>query len=341
MNFVEFRAWFDERFAQLLKQKVAACTLLSNSEEVAVIVSYVPTIAQEGKRFRPYMLYCAGGVTQDEREDIFDVLAGVELLHIFALIHDDIMDEADMRHGVVCAHKKFAPLYGEMTAEAVGILVGDMVFAWAYECINAYGARNPALHARITEEFARLVGEVTHGQLLDILSPLQESLEKEAIVKKMTLKTARYSFVQPMRMGFVVCGDVPSDMVFAEEFGTSLGLGFQLQDDLLDSAPSTQTGKTRFVDIAARQQTLLSWYMLHEATPDEQTQFSTYFGTKDMSPSAHDALFALLTSSGAIAYVEAQVAEYFADAARAIDDMRHHDADVWRAILTLVQSRKK
>lgn len=341
MNFSEFRVWFDERFTELLKQKVQQFASMSSSKEVATIVSYIPTLAQDGKRFRPFVLYCASGVDREQAEDLFAVLAGVELLHIFALIHDDIMDEADMRHGVVCAHKKFAHMYGDMTAEAVGILLGDMVFAWAYECIGAYSASTPELYARITEEFTRLVSEVTHGQLLDILSPTQAPLDREAIVQKMTLKTARYSFVQPLRMGFVVRGDDPRDQLFAERFGVSLGIGFQLQDDLLDSAPSTETGKTRFTDIEARQQTILSWYMLHEATHDEQSQFSTFFGTKDMSEATQSALFELLTSSGAIAYVQTQVAQYFADAECAIRDMRKQDAEVWLDILTVVQARKK
>jgi geranylgeranyl diphosphate synthase type I len=341
MNFTEFRVWFDERFAELLKQKVEKFASMSSSADVATIVSYIPTIAQEGKRFRPFVLYCATGMDRKQAEDIFWVLAGVELLHIFALIHDDIMDEADTRHGVVCAHKKFAEEYGDMTAEAVGILLGDMVFAWAYECINAYTARTPEFHVRMTEEFTRLVSEVTHGQLLDILSPTQAPLDSQAIVEKMTLKTARYSFVQPLRMGFVVRGDNPNDHLFAERFGLALGVGFQLQDDLLDSALSTQTGKTRFTDIQSRQQTLLSWYMQHNATPDEQIQFSTFFGTKDMTEDMQEVLFQLLVSSGAIAYVEARVATYFADADRVIQDTRSDDAQLWHDMLTLVQSRKK
>ncbi len=341
MNFLEFRNWFDERFFLLLKQKVEIFNSLSENVDAKVIVSYITTIAQEGKRFRPFLVYCASGIEHEDSNDIFLLLASVELLHIFALIHDDIMDEADTRHGVLCAHKKFTEQYGIATGEAIGILLGDIVFGWAYECLFEYTKKFPNFRDRVIEEFSRLVIEVTHGQLLDVLSPVQSLRSKKEIIEKMTLKTARYSFVQPLCLGFILCGDAPNDISFAESFGLPLGIGFQIQDDILDSESSNETGKTRFLDIQSGQQTLLSWYMQHEATIEEQKEFLDFFGKKDLPESTHNRLAQLLSSSGAMACVRAQSAQYFAEAKRVIQTQRAHDRFMWEEILTLVAERKK
>ncbi|MEN9582502.1 MAG: hypothetical protein RL641_456 [Candidatus Parcubacteria bacterium] len=341
MNFLEFRAWFDERFAILLHQKSDSFTSKSNSPDVAKIISYVAVISQGGKRFRPFLIYKASNLNREDAEKHLLLFASVELLHIFALIHDDIMDEADTRHGVVSAHKKFADQYGDSTAESIGILLGDIVFAWVYECLFDYTREFPDLKDRIAEEFARLVSEVTHGQILDVLSPAQSPLDERAITEKMVLKTARYSFVQPMRLGFVVAGDNLAGLSFAEAFGLSLGIGFQLQDDLLDSTLSTETGKTPLVDIQTGQQTLLSWYMQNKATANEREEFLTFWGSKDLSESAKNRLVELLNTSGAVEYIKIQSENYFEEAEQVIKVNAIQNADTWQDVLSLVKDRKK
>ena len=342
MDFLKFRAWFDERFLQVLHTKVQEFTSLSESVDVASIISYITVLAQDGKRFRPFLVYSASGIrTQEECDRHFLLFASVELLHIFALIHDDIMDQADTRHGVVCAHKKFIEPYGDEVSRSIGILLGDVVFAWAYECLLEYTKAFPEIQTRMIEEYTRLVREVTHGQLLDVLSPVMQPLDEQSILTKITLKTARYSFVQPLRVGFILAGDTSVDHIFTEDFGLSLGTAFQLQDDLLDSADSAVTGKTRFLDMQSGQQTLLSWYMYHKATPNERNKFIELFGKKELSQLQGNTLYELLISSGAYAYVQAQSEKYFSQATDAIEKQRTDDAEVWFTILGFVKNRKK
>ncbi len=342
MTFLNFRSWFDTRFSCLVQDKIENFVLHSQSKEVGDIVSYIKLLSENGKRFRPYLVYTASGLDEEGANKHFLLLASVELLHIFALIHDDIMDDADTRHGVSCAHKKFAKQYTPAVSEGIAILLGDIVFAWAYECLLAYAREFPNYSDRITEEFTKLVSEVTHGQLLEILSRAQSPRDKNALIEKMKLKTARYSFVQPMRLGFIVKGDHPDDHAFAEAFGIPLGIGFQLQDDLLDSVPGDQTGKTRFTDIQSGQQTLLSWYMHHHATPEDRREFTTFFGKREpFSDTEESRILELLETSGAIAHVREESRHYFTQARNAIDIRNRDDASLWGNILSLVHERIK
>jgi len=339
MNFLEFRTWFDERFSRLLTEKSTTFASYSTSVDVGTIVSYIAEIAQEGKRFRPFLVYRASGKFTDVQTH-FLLLASVEMLHIFALIHDDIMDEADTRHGVVCAHKKFTEQYGETTGNALGILLGDIVFAWAYECLCEYTALVPEHRDRLAQEFIRLVNEVTHGQMLDVLSPVQALLEEEAIIEKMILKTARYSFVQPMRLGFVVAGDHAIDQIFADTYGVALGVGFQLQDDLLDLLPTEETGKSRYTDIQTGQQTIVSNYLFRHPEIRYAQAFTELFRTP-LSQDQEHVLGTLLTDSGAIDHIQMMIRQYFTEAREAIAQYRSHDAETWSTIVSLVDQRKK
>ena len=335
-----FRTWFDTRFAELLSAKIAEFQGHSPSTDVATIAQYAATLGKDGKRFRPYLVHTASGNTIETAADHFLLYASVELLHLFALIHDDIMDGADTRHGVLCAHRVFAAQYGARTAEAVAILLGDIVLVWAYDCLFDYTMRFPDTRDAVAGQFKQLVSEVTHGQILDILSPVLAPQSRALIEQKMILKTGRYSFVQPLLLGFIVSGMTEQKHTFADTFGTALGVGFQLQDDLIDLLPSSVTGKSSCGDIVSGQQTLLSWYMEHEASPEHRAQFATYRGQTTLSDTDRDSIRALVETSGAYDFVRGEIDRYMQQAAHAIEQY-HTDTALWQQIVELVATRKK
>jgi geranylgeranyl diphosphate synthase type I len=341
MIFSEFRSWFDERFSLLLQKKIATFTAHSSSKDIETIASYIETLGQGGKRFRPFLISLGAGATKETQDQYFSLYAAVELLHLFALIHDDIMDKAETRHGVLCAHSAFRETYGAHTGEAITILLGDIVFSWAYECLFDYIQTTPEKGARLHQEFQLLVSEVTHGQLLDVLSPQQPSLSEMLLIEKMTLKTARYSFVRPLALGFIVRGDSADDQAFASAFGTALGIAFQLQDDLLDSSVSTITGKSSFTDIQTKQQTLLSWYMEHEANDEYKIVFQTLFGKNPISQEETVMLTKVLEESGAYEYIKQRISFYMNNAQEAVTIYNREDVGVWESVISLVSKREK
>lgn len=337
MDFVIFRSWFDERFLVLLKEKSSKFSSYSENQDISEIVSYAVELGNNGKRFRPFLAYISSGLHQKEAEKHFLLFASIEMLHLFALIHDDIMDDAETRHGVLCAHRAFIPHYNEHTSESIAILLGDTIFAWAYECLIDYTNQFQQFHENIFQEFKTLVSEVTHGQMLDVLSPVQLPLSEDLIVQKMTLKTARYSFVQPLRLGFTMMDGKQEDLNFAEEFGVALGIAFQLQDDLLDTLPTEQTGKSRFTDIQTKQQTLLSSYLLSSKHKDA---FTAYYG-KTITKKDEDTLQVLIDESGAITVLQEKINDYLVRARNAVSHRKESEQYDWNVIIDLVAHRKK
>lgn len=334
MNFPAFKSYFDERFSLLLDEKIASFVSYSGHAAVHDIAAYCKTIAGDGKRFRPYMAYVgyrSGGGTAD----IFPALAAIEFLHIFALVHDDIMDRAALRHGVPTIHTAFAEKYPKRPiGEGIAILAGDLFFAWSYDLLRSMHPSEEVCH-----EFSTLVTEVIHGQMMDVVFSAEEPQTLAAIEQKMLLKTGHYSFFRPLHIGALLADSTDKDGEFIRGYATNLGLAFQIQDDLLDALPSSQTGKSSFTDIKDAQQTVLSWYMLAQSEGADRATFLNLYGKEVFSSSDELLLANALRESGAIGYAEEKVATYL-DTARMLAETYHPAEQVWLDIIELIKNRR-
>ncbi len=334
MNFSAFKSYFDERFSHLLDEKINSFVSYSDHRAVHGIAAYCKKIAADGKRFRPYMAY-VGYQAYGGKDDIFPALAALELLHIFALVHDDIMDRAALRHGVATIHTAYAQKYPHrVVGDGIAILAGDLFFAWSYDLLQGM---HPA--EMIHTEFATLISEVIHGQMMDVVFSAEEPQTLDAIEQKMILKTAHYSFFRPLHIGALLADDSDTDGEFIRGYATNLGLAFQVQDDLLDVLPSSQTGKSSFTDIKDAQQTVLSWYMFTRAADADRAIFLDLYGKKTLTTSDEVTLSQALEDSGAIAYAEEKVASYL-DAASALALVHRPGEQLWLDIIELVKSRR-
>lgn len=341
MTPAEFKGWFDPHLFAILEEKITVFNAYSTVLSVHEVACYARALATEGKRTRPYLAYvgyCTTNTTAHE-ESIKHFLVGIELFHLFALVHDDIMDGAEIRHGIGAAHTLFGGKYGDShVGVSLGILLGDILIAWSYECIHYACALYSTHGDSARNEFSTLASEVIHGQMIDVLCTTKKNTHHEFILEKMRLKSAQYSFFRPLHMGLLLAGAPKRDLLFAKEYAQNLGLAFQIQDDLLDLQHST--GKPAFTDIRQGQQTLLSWYMHDCAEEPDRELFLRYFGVS-FPEEEEDTVAALLHQSGAVSYATTIANEYFAKAYKAIVTYDKANNPVWRDIIDTVKKRKK
>ena len=331
MNLDQFRSYFDEKFLAFLDTKVDIFLKDSTSTEISIIGAYIKKIAQGGKRFRPYLTYLC--INTDEPDVHLQLFFSIELLHIFALVHDDVMDEGVMRHGVECAHIFFGKKYhNERVGKGVAILLGDLMYAWSHESLCAYTDLHPQKKDQVVAIFAELVREVIHGQMLDVIFPEQNNSNKDLIMQKMYLKTARYSFIQPMRIGFTVADAPTEKFFFAQEYGRALGLAFQLQDDLIDLMGGNE--KSTFLDIETKQHTLLHWFMQHKADSAFLKRWELYFGKK-LTEDDKKEVVNICEQSGAFAYVKQAIDEYYKEATSLTSEA------VWQELVSTILKYRK
>jgi geranylgeranyl diphosphate synthase type I len=186
------------------------------------------------KRVRPTLLVAgwalAGGdVTRGVPQAVVDFAAGLELLHTFMLVHDDVADHAATRRGGPTLHRVLAQ---GRAGEDLAVVAGDHLFARAVEVMLSTGLPNSAKAAQYLMAICR---HTAAGQYLDVdlsRAPLDEVTLFQAL-KVATLKTAKYGFVAPLVAGAMLGGASQALLDALDRVGRQVGLAFQLKDDLI------------------------------------------------------------------------------------------------------------
>ncbi|CUU06863.1 Geranylgeranyl pyrophosphate synthase, partial [Candidatus Kryptobacter tengchongensis] len=186
-----------------------------------------------GKRIRPIILLLSCESLGGDYEDAINAALAVEIFHNFTLVHDDIMDNADLRRGLLTIHKR----WGINTA----ILSGDAMFAIAYKFLSSIKS------ARIDEifnSFTQAAIEVCEGQALDLELETSFDVSIDDYIKMISKKTASL-IKNSARIGALIANGSNEQILALENYGLNLGLAFQFMDDLLDVvASSDEFGKS-------------------------------------------------------------------------------------------------
>ena len=282
LDLASFSSLFDSYYLQKFDELIERAAKITDYSENQKLVKHARALSYGGKRIRPYLCYLSyvssGG---SSFEDIKDICVALELIHLFALVHDDIMDESTTRRGVTTTHHA----YGEMTetstsrrsAESMAILLGDLIYTWALEIASEYFATHRNEKARQT--VFTLLREVIHGQMIDIVISDASSVTIEELQEKNHLKTSSYTFIRPMHIGCLLADTQNCDAFISA--GKHLGEAFQVIDDVIDIAGNSKTtNKDTCLDVEMAQHTLISNYIKDNASEDIKEKFFSYFGNK-------------------------------------------------------------
>lgn len=221
---------------------------------------YLPinyTLESGGKRIRPVLVLMACNLFSDTVEHAIKPSIGLEIFHNFTLLHDDIMDQADIRRGNPTVHKK----WDENTA----ILSGDAMFIKAYEYFINCESPN---FREILKVFNNTALEVCEGQQYDMEFEAREGVTEAEYIRMIELKTS-VLLAAALKIGALLGGAGHKDADLLYEFGKNIGLAFQLQDDFLDVYGDVKVfGKQIGGDIVANKKTFMLIKAL-ELTKDE------------------------------------------------------------------------
>ncbi|OGB68964.1 MAG: hypothetical protein A2Y94_02840 [Caldithrix sp. RBG_13_44_9] len=200
-----------------------------------------------GKKIRPLLTLLSCQAVGGELEQAMPAALGVELFHDFTLIHDDIMDKDDLRRGRFTVHKKWG--------EDAAILVGDLLIGLAYQKMLQCEAR---YLPRALNLFNEALIKVCEGQALDKEFEGREQVSLAEYLDMINKKTA-WLFKLSSQLGAILGGAGSSEIAAMENFGNSLGIGFQIQDDWLDYAgEETSLGKKVGSDLKLNKKTYVT-----------------------------------------------------------------------------------
>jgi geranylgeranyl diphosphate synthase type I len=275
-----------------------------------------------GKRLRPAFCHCgfigSGGAGDDDRA--IAAAAALELVHTFALVHDDVMDGSEMRRNRDAVHRAFAQRHvgagwrGEPRrfGEGMAILVGDFAFVYADTLIR--GASGPVL-----DVFDQLRIELCVGQSLDLATTATASTDPVAARRIALYKSAKYTVERPLHLGAALAGRLPEMRAPLTAIGVPLGAAFQLRDDVLGAfGESDVTGKPVGDDLREGKATPLVALAAARAEPADAALLAR-LGAEDLRADEVAALQDLFVRSGALKEVEREIEGLVAAAHRALD----------------------
>ncbi len=345
MDIVSFKEAFDPLLARHLAYKTDCYKKITQNQEILEILSHINEISKGGKRLRPFIIYSIYKTRnpQSQIEEILDLLLAIEIFHIFCLVHDDIMDEADLRHGKKTVHKYTEDILKEKNrintkrvSEGQAILVGDILFNAVYELLYKDSwAGDMETKNKIINIFTELVDEVCVGQMIDINIVSKKDCSLEEIMEKTKLKTAYYSFARPIQIGFALVGEEHS---FTNEFGENIGILFQIQDDLLDIiGKQEETNKNTLSDVLKNQHTLLTDYINNKAEARYRESL------KNIENLKRDEIINLFVQSGATNHAKQIIEDYNKKCISIIQnsDISESDKNIFKYLTSLLQNRTK
>ena len=181
-------------------------------------------IVNGGKRLRPYMAIRSCQILGGKSSTAMISASAVEMVHNFTLVHDDIMDNDEMRHGVPTVHKKFGM--------PIAILAGDVLFSKAFQIISE-SKLSPNANTHLISRLAKACVDVCEGQLLDIKMADEKRIPTEKEYITMIGKKTAALFDVSCAMGAICATNKLKDISNLSTFGRNLGIAFQITDDLI------------------------------------------------------------------------------------------------------------
>ncbi|MDR0488354.1 MAG: polyprenyl synthetase family protein [Propionibacteriaceae bacterium] len=307
--------------------------------------------ASGGKRIRPGFCYWTYvGVSGETELDpgVMDIAASLDLLHAFALVHDDLIDGSDFRRGNPSTHRFFGEVHSQQEwlgdgghfGTSSAILVGDLLFAWSVSMVEqAKIAPEKLSRARPFLEAVRT--EVLAGQFLDLVieaKPLDPSTMIEDATMVMEFKTSKYTVTRPMLIGAGLAGASQATIEALNSFGFSIGRAFQMRDDLLGIfGDSAVMGKPSGDDIRSGKKTVVIGEALRKASSEDGSRLIQMLGDPSLTESDIDQARTILVECGAVESTETMIRENAVAGCRYLEDLPL-SAEGRQALMGLVQA---
>ena len=301
-------------------------------------------IASGGKRLRP-VFCCLGHLAAGAQveEELIRAAAALELLHTFALVHDDVMDRSAVRRGesttwthLAAEHRRSAFLgdpegYGISAA----VLVGDLAMTLADRAFLESGFPPERLLPAFGR-YDRMRTDMVAGQFLDVVAANRGAVGEEEARRIAVLKSGAYTVEGPLHIGAILAAAPARLLAGLSAYGVALGEAFQLRDDILGAfGDPSVTGKDRDSDLREGKRTVLIAKAMANAGPDDRRFLEKRLGRPNLSDKEVERIRGIIEVSGALESTEALVEELGSRARSSIDPRLIHN-DVAALLVELV-----
>ncbi len=268
-----------------------------------------------GKRIRP-LLFVIGylGFSKKIAANLYTSALGIELLHDFMLVHDDIIDKSDTRRGKPSMHamlnyhlKRYKKI--KFNGQDLSIALGDIMYAMA---INAFLSINENMERkeRALRKFIDTAVYTGCGEFIELINGAKpiEKITKDSIYKIYDYKTAHYTFSTPLATGAILAGAPQAQIDKLFSFGIYLGRAFQIKDDIIGMFEAeSKIGKSTLTDLQEGKKTILIWYAYDNSSKKNQSAIKGIFAKEKVTNKDLLKIRGIVRESGALDYAKKEV----------------------------------
>ena len=277
LNIDEIRYQIDDYITFCVGNEESLCFL--KDKELELFDAVEGFVQRKAKRIRPILLMLSfKGYAAGSNPTVIHAAVALELLHTFALIHDDIIDGTEMRDLNPTLHYAIDRLVAGRKYPAEGkdmaMLVGDLIYNIALSEFQRVKTTDK-VKLKCLELLLTTALKTGQGQLLELVDEFQElsSIDEEEIFNIYNLKTASYTFCLPLKLGAMLAGAGKNEQKRLENIGLKLGRAFQILDDINDFATDRETSYN-----------FLSVLLLRDAGKHEKKRIISIFSTRSVGP---------------------------------------------------------
>ncbi|EON87410.1 MULTISPECIES: octaprenyl diphosphate synthase [Plesiomonas] len=294
MTLEEIRALSDADMAE-----VNAAILQQLNSDVALInqLGYY-IISGGGKRIRPMIAVLAARALDYQGHGHITVAALIEFIHTATLLHDDVVDESDLRRGKATANAAFG--------NAASVLVGDFIYTRAFQMMTSLDSM------RILQLMASATNVIAEGEVQQLMNCNDPDISEDNYMQVIYSKTARL-FEAAAQSSAILAGASEQQELAMQDYGRYLGTAFQLIDDLLDYSAGNELGKNLGDDLNEGKPTLPLLHAMHNGTPEQAAMIRKAI-EEGNGRDLLDPVLAAMQACGSLAYTQ-QRAEEEADKA--------------------------
>ncbi|WP_437339959.1 polyprenyl synthetase family protein [Mycobacterium asiaticum] len=283
---------------------------------------------QGGKCLRSTFMYLGWLCGAPPSAAALSAAASLELLHAFALLQDDVMDDSDSRRGRPAAHVQFAGWHrghglsgsARRFGESAAVLLGDLCLIWAEQMLRDCGLGSRQLD-RAWPRYDVMRTELAIGQFADLAMDLHNMPTMGSVLDMIRMKSGNYTVRRPLEIGAAMAGCDERTLGKLGEYGYAIGEAFQLRDDILGifGSPGT-TGKPNAGDLAERKTTSVVVAAYELADTSTRQHFDELMNTDALDDAAIDHWRDLIFATGAVRRIEKMIAQRVKMAQKALDD---------------------
>lgn len=297
-------------------------------ETAQILDSYLSILSRGGKRFRGSLGMWAYSLASGDDEELATRLArSLEMIHAYLLVIDDVADLSETRRGGLSAHILIEKYHDEEG------WFGNAQHFGETQAVNASLAAQHLVMQEITElpvgdtiklealrELNVVLFKTGAGQIADINYQAMRDISEREVLTMMKQKTAYYSFVSPLQFGIIMAGKDWSEYAWLEEWAINIGLGFQINDDIIGVFGDEKvSGKSSLSDIKEGKLTLLVVRALTHANVEQKTRLLQLLGSDTLSQAELEEVQVIIENSGALDYCRALAQGYASKAVVALE----------------------